>query len=358
MLFVFPLIEPLIGIVGSGNIAAGLSQACLLQGLPVLIIDDTDEALCRVEERVLKGLHRAEQPAAFSLLRKATQITRVQDCDIVVECATEDPGHTQDLLRRIDAYLDPKKLLATQSTAIPVHVVGRAVENPERLVGLHFFEPAHHMKLVEVMQYEHASERSVSAAVEFVSRLDKVPLRCKDSPGFVVNRLARPYIHTALQYVADGAGTPSGIDGALRSLGGFPAGPIEMVDFLGLEADYAVAEIVYEFLERPDRLKPSALTYSLLSHHVLGRATGAGYYLYGDFPSGTGNPILRELVEHYDSRPVQPAEIFDTVLKNVFAEAHRIVDEGVAGPEDVDLAAKMGLLWPRGPFEWERERRR
>ncbi|PCI31600.1 MAG: hypothetical protein COB53_13000 [Elusimicrobia bacterium] len=353
-----PLIEPQIGIVGSGEVCAGLAQACVQHGLPVLVIDDTDEALCRVEGRVLKGLHRAEEPAAFSLLRKATRIDVVSDCDIVIECATEDPGHTQDLLRRIDAYLDPKKLLIVQSTGMPVHVVGRSVENPNRLVGAHFFQPVHHMKLVEVVHYQHASDESVAAAVDFVSRLDKVPVRCKDSPGFIVNRLARPYIHTALEFVAQGAGTPAGIDGMLRSLGGFPAGPIEMIDFLGLQEDYAVAEIVYEFLDRPERLKPSALTYSLLGRGFRGRRQGSGFYMYGDSPTGTGNPVLRELVEHYDERPVKPEVILEAVLKSVFAEAHRLVDEGVAGPEDIDLAAKMGLLWPRGPFEWEKERYR
>jgi 3-hydroxybutyryl-CoA dehydrogenase len=354
---VLPFLEPQIGIVGAGDVGSGLAQICVQNGLQVLLIDDSEEALGNAEERVLKGLHRAEQPAAFSLLRKATRFDRVEECDLVVECATEDPAHTQDLLRRIDARLDRKKLLAVQTTAMPVHVVGRAVENPDRLVGLHFFNPAHHMKLVEVVHYEHADESAISKAITFAERIGKTAVRCKDSPGFIVNRLARPYIHTALGFIAQGRGTPASVDGALRSLGGFPAGPVEMVDFFGLEEDYAVAEIVYQFLDRPERLKPSALVYSLIGRSVLGRRHGSGFYLYGEAPTGSGNPLLRQLVENYDARPAKPAEILDNVLESVFREAHSLVAEGVAEPADIDTAVKLGLLWPKGPFEWEKERR-
>ncbi|OIO04164.1 MAG: hypothetical protein AUJ52_15755 [Elusimicrobia bacterium CG1_02_63_36] len=350
--------DPQIGIVGAGDIGSGLAQTCVASGLQVLLIDDSEEALASAEERVLKGLHRAEQPESFSLLRKATRLNRVEECDLVVSCATEDPAHTQDLLRRIDARLDRGKLLAVQTTAMPVRVVGRAVENPDRLVGLHFFHPAHHMKLVEVVHYEHAEEKAVESALDFAVRIGKTAVRCKDSPGFIVNRLARPFIHTALRFIAEGRGTPASIDGALRSLGGFPAGPIEMVDFFGLEEDYGVAETVYQLLERPERLRPSALVYAMIGRSVLGRRHGSGFYLYGSSPNGSGNPLLRQLVGAYDSHPVKTVEILDTVLEAVFLEAHRLVDEGVAGPEDIDCAAKLGLLWPKGPFEWEKERRR
>ena len=353
-----PLIEPLIGIVGAGDIGAGLAQACVSAGLPVLLIDDADESLGRAEDRILRGLQRAEQSAAFSLLRKATRLQRVEDCDLVVECATEDPAHTQDMLRRIDSRLERGRVLAVQTTAMPVSLVGRAVENPDRLVGLHFLSPVSHMKLVEVVQYQHAEEETVRKAVEFVSRIGKTPVRCKDSPGFIMNRLARPFIHTALRFIEQGRGTPASVDGALRSLGGFPAGPVEMVDFFGLQEDFAVAEIVYQLLGRPERLTPSPLAYALIGRGVLGRRRGRGFYLYGDAPNGTSNPLLKELVPGYDGEPARPEEILAAVLDSVADEARRIVDDGIAGPDDVDAAAKMGLLWPKGPFEWEKERRR
>ncbi len=166
---------------------------------------------------------------------------------------------------RIDARLDPSRILAVHSTAMPIHVVARAVENPERVIGVHFFMPPAIARLVEVVHYEHASESALKVGLEFVERLKKTAIRCKDRPGFVVNRIARPLYLTAMRILEQGRGTPASIDEALRKTGGFPAGAFQILDFFGVEEDFALSEIVYQLLDRPERLKPASIAEKLLA---------------------------------------------------------------------------------------------
>ncbi|MFC1679959.1 3-hydroxyacyl-CoA dehydrogenase NAD-binding domain-containing protein [Elusimicrobiota bacterium] len=347
-----------IGIVGAEGLGAGIAQICVQSGLEVLLVDDTEEILGEAEDRILRGLQRAEQPAAFSLMRKATRLDRLESCDLIVEVGSEAPEAKQDLLRRIDSRVPPSTVLAVQTAALPVHIVARAVENPDRVVGVHFFAPAHIAKLVEVVHYEHASENALRTAMDFVGKLGKIGVRCKDKPGFVVNRVARPLYLTAMRLLEKGGGTPATIDAALRNLGGFPAGPFQMVDFFGLENDFAVSEIVYQLLAQPERLKPARVEEKLLAHGCRGYANRRGFYVYGDNLSGAANPLLEELVEGYGGAPATPPEVLEEVLKAVFAEAHVAAGEGIASKEDIDVAMQAGLHWPKGPFAWERERSR
>lgn len=347
-----------IGIVGSEGLGAGIAQICVQSGLEVILVDDTEEILSAAEDRILRGLQRAEQPAAFSLMRKATRLDRLEGCDLVVEVGSEAPEAKQDLLRRIDSRVPPPAVLAVQTAALPVHIVARAVENPDRVVGVHFFSPAHIAKLVEVVHYEHASEGALRTAVDFVDRLGKLSVRCKDQPGFVVNRVARPLYLTAMRLLERGKGTPATIDAALRNLGGFPAGPFQMVDFFGLDNDFAVSEIVYQLLGQPERLRPASVEEKLLARGCLGYGNRRGFYVYGESPTGTANPLLEELVGGYGGDPAAPPDILDPVLEAVFLEAHAVAQEGIASKEDIDVAMQAGLHWPKGPFAWERERER
>ncbi|MFH1725145.1 MAG: 3-hydroxyacyl-CoA dehydrogenase NAD-binding domain-containing protein [Elusimicrobiota bacterium] len=344
-----------IGVVGAGPLGAGIAQACVQSGLEVLLVDDTEQVLGYAEDMVLRGLHRAEQPAAFGLLRKATRLDKLEPCDLVIECASEAPEAKQDLLRRIDARVERSCVLAVQTTALPVSVVARAVENPERVVGLQFFHPPHITKLVELIRYEHASEAALGVAAELAARLGKTAVVCADRPGFVVNRVARAFYLTAMRLLEGGRGTPAAIDAALRARGGFRAGPFEILDFFGLEEDFAVSEIVYQLLGRPERLKPPAIEQALIVRGCRGRRNSRGFYVYGENPPGTENPLVAELAAGYNGSPEAAPAILRTVLEAVFAEAHAVVDEGIARAADVDVAMRLGLYWPKGPFEWEKE---
>lgn len=343
-----------VGVVGAGAVGCGVAQLCLQAGIEVVLVDDTEEVLSDAEDRILKALHRAEQPGAFGLMRKATRLDRVGECDFVVECAAEAPEAKQDLLCRLDARLERPRPLASQTGALPLNMVGRSVENPDRIVGLHFFLPVPIMGLVEVIRGEHSSDKTVETALDLVKRIGKRPIRCKDSPGFVVNRVTLPFYRTAMELLEQGRGTPAWIDGAMRNLGGLRAGPFEILDFLGLEESLANGSVIYELLGRPDRLKPCVVQERLVERGFAGRREAGGFYVYDGKP-GEANPVLEQLVEGLGQDPAPPPDIVRRVLEKVFAEAHAVADEGIAAAEDVDAAIRLALGWPKGPFEWEKE---
>lgn len=343
-----------IGVVGASAIGAGIAQLCVQHGFEVLLLDETEAALGKAEDAVLRGLHRAEQPAAFGLLRKATDFRRLSGCDLVLECGGDGIEAKRDQLRRIDARLEPSRVIGVQTRALPVERLASAVENPERVLGFHFFAPAPTAPLVELISAAQSSDAAVQVGLEFARRLEKTAVRCKDSPGFVVGRVSRPFFLSALGMLEGGVGTPAAIDAAVREAGGFRLGPFELMDALGLEDDLELSVIVYELLGKPSRLRPSALSEKLIARGCRGRRNSRGFYLYGESPPGTVNPLLEELVPGLGGKKVRPRELLDSLAKDIFGEAHAAADEGVADPEDIDKALRLGLFWPKGPFEWER----
>ena len=344
-----------VGVVGASGVGPPLAQACLQAGLSVVLVDDTAEVLSNAESAVLRGLQRAEQPGAFSLMRTATRLDALEGCDLVVECGTETPQAKQDLLRRIDSWTERSAVIAVETDALPVSFTARYVENPERVVGVHVPPPATIGRLVEVIGYEHAAEASIERALAWVERLGKTAVRTRDKAGFVVNRLQRAWMNAALRILEEGGGTPASLDAAMRSEGGFPAGPFELMDSRGLTEDYSIGETIYELLGRAERLKPSAVHAQLLARGCRGRRNSRGFYAYGENAPGTVNPLVGDLVPGYGSRPVPAAEAARAARVAARAEARAIVEDGVAGPDAVDQAARLGLFWSQGPFQWKED---
>ncbi|MBI3297584.1 MAG: 3-hydroxyacyl-CoA dehydrogenase family protein [Elusimicrobia bacterium] len=344
-----------VGIVGATGLGPALAQACVQAGFSVVLIDDTDEILCRAEESILRGLQRAEQPGAFGLMRKATRLERLEGCDLVVECGSETPQAKQDLLRRIDSRTERSTVIVVETDALPVSITARFVENPDRVVGVHVPPPATIGRLVELVRYEHASEAALERAQEWALRLGKRVVRTSDRAGFVVNRLQRAWLLAALRLLEAGRGTPASLDAALRSQAGFQAGPFETIDARGLLEDFHIGETIYELLGRPERLRPSAVQQKLLVRGCRGRRNSRGFYAYGENAPGTVNALLEEFLPGMAESPATPAEVAAAVRSAAAVEARAIVDEGVAGPDDVEEAAKLGLFWPKGPLAWAKE---
>lgn len=344
-----------VGIVGATGIGPALAQVCVQAGMSVVLVDDTDEILCRAEESILRGLQRAEQPGAFGLMRKATRLERLEGCDLVVECGSETPQAKQDMLRRIDSRTERSCVIAVETDALPVSFTARYVENPERVVGVHVPPPATIGRLVELVRYEHASEAALDRAQAWAIRLGKRVVRTRDKAGFVVNRLQRAWLSAALRLLEEGRGTPAQLDAALRSQAGFQAGPFETIDARGLLEDLHIGETIYELLGRPERLAPSPIQRKLLARGFRGRRSSRGFYSYGEGPPGTVNPQLSELVPGLGAAPISAADVAAAVRSAVGIEARAVIDEGVAGPDDVEEAARLGLFWPKGPLAWAKE---
>ncbi|MBI4423494.1 MAG: 3-hydroxybutyryl-CoA dehydrogenase [Elusimicrobia bacterium] len=342
-----------VGVVGAGTMGAGIAQALAQAGIQVVLYDVSERVLSAAEERIQRGLERMEAPERFSLVRKATVLRRLEGCDAVIEAAVEDLEVKRQLFTQLDRLLDPPKLLATNTSSLPVAAIASFTENPDRVVGMHFFNPATVMRLVEVVRGEHSSEAAVRQAVALAEALGKTPVRCKDTPGFVANRVARPFYLTGMRLLEEGRGTPLDIDRAVREVGGFRMGPFELMDLIGLEVNLTITRTIWQALGKPDRLQPRRVQEALVERGCRGRKNACGFYVYGENPPGTLNADLEELVPRLAREPAPPPELFKAIVGSVAGEARLAAQEGVASRQDIDTAMRLGLNWPRGPFEWE-----
>ncbi|MCX5787241.1 MAG: 3-hydroxyacyl-CoA dehydrogenase NAD-binding domain-containing protein [Elusimicrobia bacterium] len=344
----------LIGVVGAGTMGAGIAQACLQGGVEVALYDVSPEALDAGERRILSGLERLERPELFSMVRRVDSPARLSRCDAVIEAIVEDLGVKRELFAQLDRLVEPPRLLATSTSSFLVGRVAAATEFPERVVGMHFFRPAQVTALVEVVRAEHGSDEAVRRAVRLVRALGKTPVVCGDRPGFIADRVARPFYLSGMRLLEEGRGTPADIDRALRQAG-LRMGPFELMDGIGLEVDLAAARGLWEALGKPERLAPRRIQEQLVAWGRRGRKNACGFYVYGENPPGTINPDLEELVPGLGKRPLAPADVVRTVVGAVLDEAKLAAEERVGSPSDIDIAMRLGFGWPRGPFEWERE---
>lgn len=342
-----------VGVVGASPVGAGLAQLCAQSGLEVVLCDESESALDWAENQVLRGLHRVEIPAAFSLLRRATVLARLEACDLVVECGEASPRERRELLRRLDAHLEPETVLAVQMTTVPVGELASAVENPQRLVGMHFLTPVTVSQVVEVTGGRGA-EAALTRAVELTRRLGKSALRCGDRPGLVLHRVTRPFLLVPMRLVEEGRAAPAALDAALRERLGLRVGPFEWADHVGLEEDLALSGELYERLGRPDRLRPSGLEAKLIARGCRGRRNSRGFYVYGENPRGTENPLVAEL-SPASPKPMPLPEALRAMVAAVAEEARSAVDEGVAPAAEIDRAFTLGAGWPKGPLTWAKE---
>jgi 3-hydroxybutyryl-CoA dehydrogenase len=350
-----------IGVVGAGTMGAGIAQVALEHGHEVLLHDVDEAAIARGRERVRDGLAKRAAKAGHGDrwvdatlmgLREATALDEVAaEAELVVEAVHEDLELKRTVFLALDEGSDPQAILASNTSALPVSEIAATVTRPERVLGLHFFNPAPVMPLVEVVRPPMTAEHVVVAAERLLLSWGKVPVRCADSPGFIVNRVNRPFTIEALRVLEEGAASVEAIDAALRARG-FPMGPFELIDLVGVDVNLAAARGVYEGLGRPERLRPSPLQEDLVEHGRLGRKTGIGFYRY---EAGRSVPLSVGLAGPAGfasaAGGLSPDEIAARILDAIADEARRAAEEGVASPVDIDRALRLGAGHPEGPFE-------
>lgn len=349
----------IVGVVGAGTMGAGIAQLALEAGHEVVLHDVDEDAIARGRSRVRDGLIR--RAARLDLdedsiddwvsgrqarLRDGHSLDAVAaEAEIVIEAALEDLELKRTIFQALDAAAPPDVILATNTSALSVAAVAERTSHPERVLGLHFFNPAPVMPLVEVVEPPGVAGAIAERAVRLMTSWGKTAVRCADTPGFIVNRVNRPFTIRALRILEAGRATIVEIDDAMRA-GGFPMGPFELMDLVGIDVNLAAAVAVWEGLGRPERLRPSTIQRELVAGGDLGRKTGRGFYVY-DQTGRTSNPALPTVaLSSTDSSAIDAEAILDAIRKGINAEAALADAEGVASAATIQLALRLGAGHP------------
>jgi 3-hydroxybutyryl-CoA dehydrogenase len=354
-----------IGVLGAGTMGAGIAQVAAEAGLEVALLDPVagayDRARDRIggflERKVAKGqLHAGLADAALARMSESGSVADLAATGFVIEAIPEDLDLKRDAFRRLDAAASPGTVLATNTSSLPVREIAVAASHPERVVGMHFFNPVPLMALVEVIAAPRTSPEVVKATVALAERLGKTAVEAADTPGFIVNRVARPFYLEALRILGEGAADAPAIDAALRAAG-FRMGPFELIDTIGLDVNLAVSESVWEGFDRSPRYLPHALQRVLVQAGRLGRKTNAGFYDYGtDGERGDPWSGLAAATGGGSAAPLPAEAITDRVLATIINEAASAVEDGTAQPGAIDTAMRLGTNWPKGPLTWGEDR--
>jgi 3-hydroxybutyryl-CoA dehydrogenase len=346
-----------VGVCGAGTMGAGIAQLALQAGHEVLLYDVDEAAVARGRTRIGDGLGRLVQKGRLEAVARDAMLEALRDAhdlgalaeeaDLVVEAALEDLALKQTIFLALDRAARSDAPLATNTSALSVTAIAQAVGRPERVLGLHFFNPAPVMPLVEVVAGDRTSTTTIDAGVAFAQGLGKTPVVCRDAPGFIVNRVNRPFTLEALRMLEAGASTVEGIDAAVEAAG-YPMGPFRLMDLVGIDVNLAVARALHEAFDHAVRFRPSPIQETLVASGRLGRKTGEGFYRYEDDAT---RPSVSYTSVAPRGEPLDAERIVERIELAIINEAYHAVGEDVAAPPDIDRAMTLGANHPYGPFE-------
>jgi 3-hydroxybutyryl-CoA dehydrogenase len=356
-----------LGVVGAGTMGAGIAQIAALGGLeahlhdadPKALFGGIDRAVKAIEKGVKRGRWSVEQSvAALGRLQAARELDGLADCDLIVEAAPEDLELKRELFGRLEGIAAPGAVLATNTSSLSVSAIAEGAERPERIVGMHFFNPPAAMKLVEVVAGEGSGDDALALTAEAAERMGRTPIRARDSVGFVANRCARPFNLEALRMLGDEVAGHDEIDRLYRLGGGFRMGPFELMDLIGVDVNLAVARSFYEQSGETPRWRPSPIQERMVEEGRLGRKSGRGFYDYSqeeyrppDPEVQVERPVLEPGRLEEVAGPLGPL-VLHRVAAQIVNEAAYALSDRVASPSDIDTAMRLGWNWPAGPLEF------
>ena len=277
-----------VGVVGLGTMGAGIAQIALLAGSEVVGREVSDELNERARGRIEHFLGRAvekgklaaeERDAALARLRTTTEVGELAECDLVIEAIVEELDAKRELFAELERVCAPDAILATNTSALSVTQIAEATERPERVIGMHFFNPAPLLPLVEIVRTEQSDESAVDAAYAWAERAGKQPVRCNDTPGFIVNRILIPLLNDCVRVLDEAAVSPEDLDKAMTNGAGWPMGPCALIDLIGIDIHVHASEALHDKLGEP-RMGPPERLVAMQADGKLGRKSGEGFYQY------------------------------------------------------------------------------
>jgi 3-hydroxybutyryl-CoA dehydrogenase len=277
-----------VGVVGLGTMGSGIAQLCIQAGVPTVACESSSELAARgrglVERQLARGVEKArlteeDMERMLGLLEPVDDVAALADCDLVIEAVFENLAVKQDLFGRIEAVIGPEPVLATNTSALSVTEIASSLDRPQRLVGMHFFNPAPVLPLVEVIRGQLTSAAAFDTAYSFAERIGKDPIACDDTPGFVVNRILIPILNDAVHVLEEGTASAEDIDKGMRLGTGWPIGPLALIDLIGIDVHVHVCEALWNAYREPKFAPPPRLV-RMTKAGLLGRKSGEGFYRY------------------------------------------------------------------------------
>ena len=346
-----------VGVVGAGAMGSGIAQVAAVAGHRVVIADADASAVSRARDGLAKALTREVEKGRLTSGADAAilgrmefvagidDLSRFRECGLVIEAVVERLDVKRALFQSLEAVTPPDCVLATNTSSLPVAAIGSSCRRPDRVLGIHFFNPAPVMPLVEIVPSLATSPEVVGAARSLVDAWKKTTVMASDTPGFIVNRVARPYYGEAIRMYEEGVADIPTIDWAMKTVGGFRMGPFELMDFIGHDVNFVVTRSVFEGLFFDPRYRPSVTQQRLLDAGWLGRKSGRGFY---DYATGAPPPVATQ-----DSALGQ--RVVDRTVAMLVNEAVDAVFMRVASARDIELAMTKGVNYPKGLIAWGEE---
>ena len=344
----------LVSVIGAGAMGSGIAQVAASNDSEVTIVDSSPQALENSQSKLKSILNRLvekrkinkeESQHIISNINWSSEMNEISNSNLVIEAIVENMEIKQILFSQMESLVSDDCILATNTSSLSVAGIASVCNNPSRIMGIHFFNPAPLMKLVEVIPTNETDGDLLKKVKSILEGWGKTVVTAKDTPGFIVNRVARPFYGEALKIYEEGIADFATVDWAMKKFGGFRMGPFELMDYIGNDVNYSATKAVYDRTNHDPRYKPSATQKKLMDEGLLGRKSGKGYF---DYSENAVNPEPQK-------NEKLGRKIFKRILAMLINAAVDALNESIATRDDIDTAMKTGVNYPKGLLKWADE---
>lgn len=343
-----------VGIIGSGTMGIGIAQVAATSGCEVFLYDanslQTEQSLLNLQNTLnrLVGKQKISVEKSEEIFKKikfCTELSELKNCDLIIEAIIENKEIKTKVFQNLEEIVSNECIISSNTSSISITSLSSELKNPERFIGIHFFNPAPLMPLVEIIPGLLTKENLAREIYTLMESWGKIPVIAKDVPGFIVNRIARPFYGEALRIVEENLATIEQVDDAMRTLGNFKMGPFELMDLIGIDVNFSVTKTVYTDYFFDPKYKPSLLQQRMSEAKLLGRKTGKGFY---DYVENAAKSIPQKDEKLYEM-------IFMRIISMLVNEAVEAKRLQIANDEDLELAMQKGVNYPKGLLAWGKE---